>query len=140
MTLRLIQTNAGIASIAISATKQRKTMFTHKDIENRTIFVINCIKDRSLRVSNGELLLEEWVEDADKYKTLTKMPFQKMLALFVVGHISVTTPLNCSPLSRLTSTSTLAGFAPNSELMYRLPVATKPSVVSLDIPVSLFFV
>lgn len=68
-------------------------MFTHKDIENRTIFVINCIKDRSLRVSNGELLLEEWVEDADKYKTLTKMPFQKMLALFVVGHISVTTPL-----------------------------------------------
>ena len=68
-------------------------MFTHKDIENRTIFVINCIKDRSLRVSNGELLLEEWVEDADKYKTLTKMPFQKMLALFVVGHITVTTPL-----------------------------------------------
>ena len=68
-------------------------MFTHKDIENRTIFVINCIKDRSLRVSNGELLLEEWVENADKFKTLTKMPFQKMLALFVVGHITVTTPL-----------------------------------------------
>lgn len=68
-------------------------MFTHKDIEHRTIFVINCIKDRSLRVSNGELLLEEKVEDADVYKTLTKMPFQKMLALFVVGHITVTTPL-----------------------------------------------
>lgn len=68
-------------------------MFTHKDIEERTIFVINCIKDRSLSVSNGELLLEEWAEDADKYKTLTKMPFQKMLALFVVGHITVTTPL-----------------------------------------------
>lgn len=68
-------------------------MFTHKDIENRTIFVINCIKDRSLRVSNGELLLEERVEDTDKYRTLTKMPFQKMLALFVVGHITVTTPL-----------------------------------------------
>ena len=68
-------------------------MFTHKDIENRTIFVINCIKDRSLSVSNGELLLEEWARDAGKYKTLTKMPFQKMLALFVVGHITVTTPL-----------------------------------------------
>lgn len=68
-------------------------MFTHKDIEQRTIFVINCIKERSLRVSNGELLLEERVEDADQYKTLTKMPFQKMLALFVVGHITVTTPL-----------------------------------------------
>ena len=68
-------------------------MFTHKDIENRTIFVINCIRERSLRVSNGELLLEEKVEGDNKYKTLTKMPFQKILALFVVGHITVTTPL-----------------------------------------------
>ena len=68
-------------------------MFTHKDIENRTIFVINCIKERSLRVSNGELLLEGKTEDSENFKTLTKMPFQKMLALFVVGHITVTTPL-----------------------------------------------
>ena len=68
-------------------------MFTHKDIENRTIFVINCIDERSLRVSNGELLLEEKKREDNKYKTLTKMPFQKMLALFVVGHIKVTTPL-----------------------------------------------
>ena len=68
-------------------------MFTHKDIENRTIFVINCIKNRALRVSNGELLLEEWDENVNKHKTLTKMPFQKMFALFVVGHITVTTPL-----------------------------------------------
>ena len=64
-------------------------MFTSKDIQYRTIFVINCIKDRNLRVSNGELLLEE----AEEKKTLTKMPFQKILALFVIGHISVTTPL-----------------------------------------------
>ena len=68
-------------------------MFTHKDIEYRSIFVINCIHERSLRVSNGELLLEEQVEDSDKMKTLTKMPFQKILALFVIGHIRVTTPL-----------------------------------------------
>ena len=64
-------------------------MFTNKDIEYRTIFVINCIKDRNLRVSNGELLLEE-TEDK---KTLTKLPFQKILALFVIGHIHITTPL-----------------------------------------------
>ena len=64
-------------------------MFTNKDIEYRTIFVINCIKDRNLRVSNGELLLEEMEER----KTLTKLPFQKILALFVVGHIHITTPL-----------------------------------------------
>ncbi len=64
-------------------------MFTHKDIEYRSIFVINCVKERSLRVSNGELLLEE----TEEKKTLTKLPFQKILALFVVGHITVTTPL-----------------------------------------------
>ena len=64
-------------------------MFTNKDIKYRTIYVINCIKDRNLRVSNGELLLEE----IEEKKTLTKLPFQKILALFIVGHINVTTPL-----------------------------------------------
>ena len=64
-------------------------MFTNKDIEHRTVFVINCIKERNLRVSNGELLLE----DTEEKKTLTKLPFQKILAIFVVGHISITTPL-----------------------------------------------
>ncbi len=67
-------------------------MFTHKDIALRTIFVVNCIEhNRSLRVSSGELMLEE--TDGDKKKTLTKFPFQKLLALFVIGHITVTTPL-----------------------------------------------
>lgn len=68
-------------------------MFTHKDLEYRTIFVINCIQERSLRVCNGELLLEEQVENSDKAKTLTKLPFQKILALFIIGHIRITTPL-----------------------------------------------
>lgn len=68
-------------------------MYTHKDIEFKTIFVINCLRERNLRVSNGELLLEEAVENSDKTKTLTKLPFQKILALFIVGHITVTTPL-----------------------------------------------
>ncbi|MCM1222843.1 MAG: type V CRISPR-associated endonuclease Cas1 [Bacteroides sp.] len=68
-------------------------MFTNKDIKYRTIFVINCIRERSIRVSNGELLLEEPYEDSDKMKTLTKLPFQKILALFVIGHMRVTTPL-----------------------------------------------
>ena len=67
-------------------------MFTSRDIEFRTIFVIDCIHNRNLRVSNGELLLEETTKD-DKVKTLTKLPFQKIFALFIVGHISITTPL-----------------------------------------------
>jgi hypothetical protein len=66
-------------------------MFTHKDIQLRTIFVINCIKERNLRVSSGELLLEE--KSNESKKTLTKLPFQKILALFVIGHISITTPI-----------------------------------------------
>lgn len=64
-------------------------MFTHKDIQFRSIFVINCIENRALRVSSGELLLE----DTESNKTLTKLPFQKLLALFVIGNVTVTTPL-----------------------------------------------
>lgn len=70
-------------------TKHLKKMFTSKDIEYRSVFVINCLTDRELRVSSGELLLE----DFQSHQTLTKLPFQKILALFVVGHIHVTTPL-----------------------------------------------
>lgn len=66
-------------------------MFTHKDIEYRSIFVINCLEERKLRVCNGELLLEEICERGNK--TLTKIPFQKILMLFIVGHSTITTPL-----------------------------------------------
>lgn len=66
-------------------------MFTHKDIECRSIFVINCLEKRNMRVCNGELLLEEVKDDCNV--TLTKMPFQKILMLFIVGHITITTPL-----------------------------------------------
>ena len=63
-------------------------MFTHKDIEYRSIFVVNCLEEKNLRVMGGELLLE----DTQQKKTLTKLPFQKILALFVIGHINITTP------------------------------------------------
>lgn len=67
-------------------------MFTHKDLEMRSIFVVNCIEHhRSLRVNSGELMLEEIIDE--KKTTLTKFPFQKLLALFIIGHITVTTPL-----------------------------------------------
>lgn len=67
-------------------------MFTIKDIESRSIFVIDCINhNRGLRVKDGELMLEE--QNDNKTTTLTKFPFQKLLALFVIGHITVTTPI-----------------------------------------------
>lgn len=68
-------------------------MLSTNDIKHRSIYVINCINERNLRVSNGELLLEEKKEDSSKMKTLTKMPFQKIIAIFIIGHISITTPL-----------------------------------------------
>ena len=64
-------------------------MFTNKDIEYRGVYVINCINERDLRVSSGEVLLEDLQEN----RILTKLPFQKILALFVIGHIRITTPL-----------------------------------------------
>lgn len=68
-------------------------MFTHKDIATKTVFVINCLEhDKQLRVNHGELYLQETVDEGNS-KTLTKFPFQKILALFIVGHITITTPL-----------------------------------------------
>lgn len=64
-------------------------MFTSKDVAYRSIFVIDCISPRELRVRSGELLLE----DLEQEKVLTKLPFQKILALFVIGNIRITTPL-----------------------------------------------
>ena len=64
-------------------------MFTHKDIEHKSIFVINCLDQKGLRVKTGELLLV----DGNTGKTLTKFPFQKVLAIFVFGHITITSPL-----------------------------------------------
>lgn len=64
-------------------------MFTLKDVETRSIFVINCIEERALQVESGQLLLK----DTEKDKKLTKLPFQKILALFIIGHITITTAL-----------------------------------------------
>jgi len=64
-------------------------MFTNKDIQYRTIFVVNSLEEKTFRVSGGELLLQ----DKQTQKTLTKFPFQKILALFIIGHTTITTPL-----------------------------------------------
>jgi CRISPR-associated endonuclease Cas1 len=64
-------------------------MFTHKDIQYRTIFVVNSLEEKTFRVSGGELLLQ----DKQTQKTLTKFPFQKILAVFIVGNATITTPL-----------------------------------------------
>lgn len=65
-------------------------MFTNRDIQFKSIFVINCREhQKTLRVLNGELYLV----DTDKEKALTKIPFQKILALFIIGNTTITSPL-----------------------------------------------
>lgn len=64
-------------------------MFTHKDIENRSLFVINGTKHQHLKVSVGRLLLE----DSQTGKAITKLPFPKIMGLMVIGHTTITTSL-----------------------------------------------
>jgi CRISP-associated protein Cas1 len=71
------------------AIKQHTIMFTHKDIEFRSLFVINGTEHQCLKVSAGRLLLE----DTNTGKAITKLPFPKILSLLVVGHTTITTPL-----------------------------------------------
>lgn len=65
-------------------------MFTKKDVQFRSIIVINCREHQiSFRVLNGELFLV----DAENDKALTKIPFQKILALFIIGNTTISSPL-----------------------------------------------
>jgi len=64
-------------------------MFTHKDIENRSLFVINGTEHQRIRVSAGRLMLE----NTETKKAITKLPFPKILGLMIVGHTTVTTAL-----------------------------------------------
>lgn len=64
-------------------------MFTHKDIENRSLFVINGTEHQNLKVSNGRLMLE----DTRTNKALTKLPFPKILGLMIIGHTTLTSAL-----------------------------------------------
>jgi CRISPR-associated protein Cas1 len=64
-------------------------MFSNKDIAYRQIFVINGLENRKIRLVNFQLGLY----DTEEEKFLTKIPFSKILALFIVGHATLTTPL-----------------------------------------------
>lgn len=64
-------------------------MFTHKDIENKSIFVINGLEHQNLRVKTGFLFLE----DTANNKAITKFPFPKILFLIIIGHTNITSAL-----------------------------------------------
>ncbi len=64
-------------------------MFTHKDIENRSLFVLNGTEHQYLKVHAGQLVIKNSQTDT----IITKLPFPKILALLVIGHTSITTAL-----------------------------------------------
>jgi len=64
-------------------------MFTHKDIQNRSLFVINGTEHQYLKVVLGQLVLKDSQTDT----VITKIPFPKILGLLVIGHTTVTTAL-----------------------------------------------
>ncbi|MBS1760237.1 MAG: type V CRISPR-associated endonuclease Cas1 [Bacteroidetes bacterium] len=64
-------------------------MFTHKDIENRSLFIINGLENQRLKVSAGRLMLE----NEETGKAITQLPFPKILCLMVIGQTAITTAL-----------------------------------------------
>lgn len=66
-------------------------MFSNKDIEHRKIFVIDGLEHRKIKLVSYQLGVYDTSESAEK--CLTKIPFHKLLAVFIVGHTSITSPL-----------------------------------------------
>ena len=64
-------------------------MFSKKDIEHRQLFFINGMEHRKLHLVSFQL----GIYDTEKEAYLTKIPFHKILALFVIGDATLTTPL-----------------------------------------------
>ena len=62
-------------------------MHSHKDIENKSVFLINGTQNQIFRVQNGFLS----IQNSQTQKTITKLPFPKMLCIMIVGHSSITT-------------------------------------------------
>ena len=62
-------------------------MFTKNDLKFKSVFVLNCTEhNKTLRVKNGEFFLEQDNEP------LSKFPFQKILAIIIIGDSTLTTP------------------------------------------------
>ncbi|MBU4537066.1 MAG: type V CRISPR-associated endonuclease Cas1 [Weeksellaceae bacterium] len=62
-------------------------MHSHKDIENKSLFLINGTKNQVFKVQNGFLC----IQNSETKKAVTKLPFPKMLCIMIIGHTSITT-------------------------------------------------
>jgi CRISP-associated protein Cas1 len=64
-------------------------MFTHKDIQHKSIFVINGTEHKKLKVSAGRILMQ----NTETNSIITILPAPKILVILIVGHTTITTPL-----------------------------------------------
>lgn len=62
-------------------------MHSHKDIENKSVFLINGTHNQVFKVQNGFLC----IQNTETKKNITKLPFPKMLCIIIIGHTSITT-------------------------------------------------
>ena len=62
-------------------------MHSHKDIENKSVFLINGTQNQVFKVQNGFLA----IINSETKKTITKLPFPKMLCIMIIGHTRITT-------------------------------------------------
>lgn len=62
-------------------------MYSHKDIENKSVFLINGTQKQIFKVQNGFLC----IQNSETKKNITKLPFPKMLCILIIGHTSITT-------------------------------------------------
>lgn len=62
-------------------------MHSHKDIENKSVFLINGTQNQVFKVQNGFLC----IQNSETKKAITKLPFPKMLCIIIIGHTSITT-------------------------------------------------
>lgn len=62
-------------------------MHSHKDIENKSVFLINGTQNQVFKVQNGFLC----IQNSETKKAITKLPFPKMLCIMIIGHTSITT-------------------------------------------------
>jgi len=62
-------------------------MHSHKDIEYKSVFLINGTQNQIFKVQNGFLN----IQNSETKKSLTKLPFPKILCIMIIGHTSITT-------------------------------------------------
>lgn len=62
-------------------------MHSRKDVEKRSVFLINGTQHQVFKVRSGFLFI--W--DSKTQKAITKLPFPKMLCILVIGHTKITT-------------------------------------------------